>query len=99
MTDLYAPLVQALQRRQAEYRDGIEKHLGEDAVLARELLREAVELVGCLRRILPSVTPDELYRAFGAPGDFGYNTPIGDALYRIYFARPGDVVPSSNTNG
>lgn len=86
MKDLYAPLVKALRRREAECRAVIDQHLSDHA--DRWLLLEAVELVACLRRILPTLTRDELHRAFGAPGDFGYDTPVGDALHRIYHAAP-----------
>lgn len=26
---------------------------------------------------------EQVYRAFGAPGDWGYNTPKGDALFAL----------------
>lgn len=48
------------------------------------LLREAVEVTGCARRLLKDRTVTEVHAAFGAPGDFGYETPIGDALARTY---------------
>lgn len=47
-------------------------------------LREAVELVRCLRRMTQHRTAQEIHQAFGAPGDFGYETPIGEALANIY---------------
>lgn len=47
-------------------------------------LREAVELVRCLRRLLEDRSVAEIHRAFGAPGDFGYETPIGAALDKVY---------------
>lgn len=47
-------------------------------------LREAVELVRCLRRLVPVCSLTDIHKAFGAPGDFGYETPIGDALSRLY---------------
>lgn len=46
--------------------------------------REAVELIGCLRRLVPGRTTREVHAAFGAPGDFGYETPIGQALAAVY---------------
>ena len=49
-----------------------------------QLLREAVEMTGCMRRLLAGRTIDEIHRAFGAPGDFGYETPIGAALAAAY---------------
>jgi hypothetical protein len=51
---------------------------------ATQTLREAVELVRCLRRLVPGRSVQEIHRAFGAPGDFGYETPIGAALARLY---------------
>ncbi len=30
----------------------------------------------------------EIPKAFGAPGDWGYGTPIGDALKEAYCGRP-----------
>lgn len=56
-------------------------------------LREAVELVGCLRRLLDGRSVNEIHRAFGAPGDFGYDTPIGDALADVYRAPAIRVEP------
>lgn len=29
-------------------------------------------------------TVREIHEAFGAPGDFGYDTPLGDALASLY---------------
>ena len=56
----------------------------EDAQQHIEALREAVALVCCLRRLVDGRTTAEIHQAFGAPGDFGYDTPIGDALSRLY---------------
>ena len=47
-------------------------------------LRIAVRLSGCVRRLSVGRTPDEILAAFGAPGDWGYETKIGAALNRIY---------------
>jgi hypothetical protein len=44
-------------------------------------LREASELVLVLARLLSGKT---VHDAFGAPGDWGYQTPIGQALYQLY---------------
>ncbi len=51
-------------------------------------LREAQYLTSCLRRLLEAghFTTEQLHRAFGAPGDFGYETPIGAALSETYTA-------------
>ena len=51
--------------------------------LARHL-RGSVDLLGCLLRLLPGQSLEEIHSAFGAPGDWGYETPIGDALARLY---------------
>lgn len=44
-------------------------------------LNNASELVRVLARM---VEGKSLYEAFGAPGDFGYESRIGAALYRYY---------------
>ena len=49
-------------------------------------LREASELVRVLGRLLAGKS---VHDAFGAPGDWGYGTPIGDALLEIYRANGG----------
>jgi len=82
-------LANALMLREAEYSSALERidHVVDDnpdARRAANTLREAIELVRCLRRLVPNVSLGEVYRAFGAPGDFGYETPIGNALSRLY---------------
>jgi hypothetical protein len=86
-------LVDALAKQERTYRTAIDRlrdMAPENAETEAEVtrlvwaLREAVELVGCLRRLLPAQTVGDIHRAFGAPGDFGYDTPIGDALANIY---------------
>jgi len=42
---------------------------------------DEAELLNCLARILEG---KEIRKAFGAPGDWGYGTPIGDALMAAY---------------
>lgn len=42
---------------------------------------EAYELLLCLARLLDGRS---VYQAFGAPGDWGYGTALGGALYRHY---------------
>jgi hypothetical protein len=54
-----------------------------------EDMREAMELLRCLRRTLEGKSPREIHDAFGAPGDFGYDTAIGDALARTYQGEVG----------
>jgi hypothetical protein len=48
------------------------------------MLRLNLTLLGCLKRLCAGRTAQEIHAAFGAPGDFGYGTPLGDALMRIY---------------
>lgn len=84
-------LAKALSSRQADFRNAIDR-LRELAPSTSEnevyeltsQLREAIELVGCARRLLAGRTVNEVHAAFGAPGDFGYDTPIGDALAALY---------------
>lgn len=84
-------LVDALIQKEKDYSAAVDRLRSLDAVEndndawgATGLLREAVELVRCLRRLVPEVPVTDLHRAFGAPGDFGYETPIGDALSTVY---------------
>lgn len=80
------PLTAALAVREGAYAEVVDR-LRDDGTQAREdgaLLREAVEMVRCLRRLVEFRTADEIHKAFGAPGDFGYDTPIGAALAKIY---------------
>jgi hypothetical protein len=44
-------------------------------------LRESAELIRVLARIVFGKT---IHQAFGAPGDWGYQTEIGQALYALY---------------
>lgn len=84
-------LVDALNARERAFLQAIDRinelvsDGGEDEVyeLTRSL-REAVELVACLRRLTKDRSPQEIHRAFGAPGDFGYEHPIGAALDVVY---------------
>jgi len=42
----------------------------------------------------------QIHGAFGAPGDFGYSTPIGRALQKLYLLEirpPGEPAPSRDT--
>lgn len=85
------PLVDALTARERTYTDAIDRlveissdYNDAESCNLREGLRECVELVRCLRRIVPGCSIEEIHRAFGAPGDFGYDTSIGAALARLY---------------
>lgn len=79
-------LAEAIDERECEARDVLCRLREEDLLSGEEVrvLREALTLLGCLRRLLPERTMVEIHDAFGAPGGFGYDTPVGDALYRLY---------------
>ncbi len=90
----YDKLEHAIEDEVKLYRDGIDR-LREIATADIEnevyditfLLKEAVELACVLRRLTRGRTVNELHAAFGAPGDFGYENPIGAALYRAYSGK------------
>lgn len=75
------PLVDALKEREYAYAQAIER-IDDDKV--RHEMREAAELVRCLRRLVMTSGTAEIHAAFGAPGDFGYQTAIGAALASVY---------------
>lgn len=56
--------------------------------LARKL-RNSAELVRSLRRLVDVSTTQEIHGAFGAPGDWGYGTPVGAALASLYRGTKG----------
>lgn len=90
-----AILETALSQRERDYLAALDR-LRELASAATEdevhdltrTLREGVDLVGCLRRLTRGRSVQDIHTAFGAPGDFGYETPIGDALSRTYRGEP-----------
>ena len=49
-------------------------------------LRDSAELVRVLGRLLVGKS---VHEAFGSPGDWGYGTPVGDALLEVYRANGG----------
>ncbi len=51
-----------------------------------EKLCDAVGMMAVARRLLTGRSRAEIHAAFGAPGDWGYGTPIGDALRALYSA-------------
>lgn len=91
-------LVAALDDHEREAREAIDRlrdiatdEADEDEEVPREEvyrlarhLRGSVDLLGCLLRLLPGRSIEEIHSAFGAPGDWGYETPLGDALARLY---------------
>ena len=65
-------------------------------------LREAVELVRCLVRLVNGRTAQEIHKAFGAPGDFGYESAIGsalDATYRLDAEPELNAAPADDGRG
>ena len=82
------PLTEALAARAERLHDVVSYLRDADKLDGPEaqLLRETVELVRCLRRLVGDATTTEIHRAFGSPGDFGYETPIGAALAKVYGA-------------
>jgi hypothetical protein len=78
--------------------EALERALREVAETTREIayedanepytrdLREASELIRVLGRLMAGKS---VHEAFGAPGDWGYGTPIGDALLEVYKANHG----------
>lgn len=80
-------LSEALRTLNQEIREARSKQ-DEDEVL-RQLLSDAAELVNVLARI---VQGKDFHAAFGAPGDWGYNTAIGQGLYELYSQPPALAV-------
>lgn len=86
-------LADTLYQRERAYRDAFEtvrdNIADEHPALYGQVrqLREAIALVGVLRRMVQLVDKEQLYWAFGAPGDFGYDTEIGQTLASVYEAQ------------
>ncbi len=57
----------------------LSKALRDKAAALHETNTDAAELILVLARV---VEGREIHKAFGAPGDWGYGTPIGAALYQ-----------------
>lgn len=74
----YADAVNAVH---CSLRDGID----ESCQLSQKM-NDAPELIRVLARIVEGKTIAE---AFGAPGDWGYGTPIGNALFQHYNNKTG----------
>lgn len=60
------------------------KEIEEAGYEPRGVFLKSVRLLGVLRAFAEKATAQEIHRTFGAPGDWGYHTPLGDALYRLY---------------
>lgn len=67
---------------------GMADDAGEEVGQEAWALKECIELARCLRRLTAGRTVREIHQAFGAPGDFGYETAIGAALAKVY-STPG----------
>lgn len=63
-----------------------DREVERDEQLARNL-DNAAELVRVLARLVEGMS---VPAAFGAPGDFGYDTPIGSALHHFYSTRQAE---------
>ena len=68
--------------------DAIDDENDENMAALRDL-REAVRILRCAAHLVEQRPPRELHDAFGAPGDWGYETEIGAALYRVYSTKGG----------
>ena len=82
-------LIAAIKKREQKYKSALEQLIDVsdndfEATDSAQALSEAIELVACLRRALPSLGVATIRRAFGAPGDFGYESAIGAALSTTY---------------
>lgn len=64
---------------QAEYFDDLAD--GTNDIDTRRALRDAANLTTTLARL---VNGNGFRAAFGAPGDWGYSTPIGKTLFKAY---------------
>lgn len=90
--DPNAALIRALQGEQKDIRQTFDRLLvvigaGESSRVVDQF-RNALEYIACLRRLLVGRSLREVHDAFGAPGDFGYEHPVGMALAEIYSAPP-----------
>lgn len=63
---------------------------GADIGGRRRKCRDVARLAACLAKLIDRRTAREIHDAFGAPGDWGYETPIGEALYALYSATPSE---------
>ncbi len=86
MPNDHKPLTDALAARERVLSDTIDRLRERDEEDPAQIwvLRESVELIRCLRRLVPGCTVDQIHEAFGAPGDFGYENPVGAALAKVY---------------
>ena len=53
----------------------------------KNTVRIAVDLIDALKKLARGRTLGELHDAFGAPGEWGYETAFGEALSKFYRAE------------
>ena len=89
--DLTFALVETVRKRVLEHQDTVEDLLlavGDDldeALYAKaRALRELGKLAMRLSSLLATSSPDQVRKALGAPGDFGYQNPVGAAMFAFY---------------
>jgi hypothetical protein len=76
--------------------------MDEDARANNANIRDAEEVGRVVGRIIRAETKDQvahrnvLYRAFGSPGDWGYNHPIGKALRDLYQMKLGPIAEANS---
>lgn len=68
-------------RESGEYNDDED---GEELGQIRDTVRTAIDLIDPLMKLSRGRTMSELHKAFGAPGDWGYETEFGAALSKFY---------------
>ncbi len=56
---------------------------------------EAIDLMDVLRKLVAGRSVREIHSAFGAPGNWGYETPIGDALSKLYAGAMWEPKPTA----
>lgn len=77
MNKKYLPLTEAVEAHASTLRDNDDRTVEQD-----QSLRLADTLIRFIR--FDHCELDHIYFAFGAPGDWGYSTPIGKALQEVY---------------
>lgn len=94
----------AIQKQEHVYQKAIDqlRGLASDTTLENDVyeltrqLGEAIFLVHCMRRLISGRSAVEIHKAFGAPGDFGYEHPIGGPLAELYRAPAERTLASAS---
>lgn len=60
-----------------------------------QLLRDAADMMRVLAHMVDGMP---LAKAFGSPGDWGYDTPIGQALFAVP-ETPNDAIKAGGVKG